>query len=581
MKTARPGILATRAVNQYRRRDVLTYLSLRYYLANASAKTNLWALRVATNLVATRNALPYFHAHNFKEFGQDGRIQTRSLHLPGANEALAESALLAACAQHSDVFDSPECVFSYKLSREKYRDGVFENYAKGLRRRHAAVEDAAYKSAGGVVQYVDIKKFYPSIRQELARAAWQKNCAKAKMPNHMTALGERLIEDHCAVARDGEDGLLTGPMFSHLLANLVLHDLDIEMSENLPVRYFRYVDDIILVGKIDEVNASLLIVESKLAELSFHLHPEGSEKRLRVPVHEWLEGANDFRSPWSQKSWPAFVYNLKRFLLIQKGDCGSLRDRLLEAGFRLPVIDYSAIIYEAGWVERVKNRAKEKWYRARALSITPESLLEQAKWLRDYYRTELEQLLADIAEATGYQRKRLVPKMRYAAGRLVYLVDEAVLADLGARLIDVQELHLHGHVMLAVAHRQLDKLLPLGVNAAQAAAQPLAANDLETSISAYVFGDIEQQSLAILIMNGVRVKPLTGSIEADSELMRVALRGCDPELMRSQNAFLRELACLHGLAPEPRHADMFKTAFDQDDDLVLDAIDQLQEYPSP
>lgn len=581
MKTARPGILASRAVNQYRRRDVLTYLGLRYYLANASANTNLWAVRLATNLVATRNANPYFHAHNFKEVGQDGRIQTRSMHLPGANEALAESALLAACARHSDVFDSPECVFSYKLSRDENRDGVFENYAKGLRRRHAAVEDAAYKSAGGVVQYVDIKKFYPSIRQELAREAWQKNCAEAKMPNFMTTLGERLIEDHCAVQRDGEIGLLTGPMFSHLLANLVLHDLDIAMSNNLPVRYFRYVDDIILVGKVNEVNDSLLIVESELAKLGFHLHPDGSEKRLRVPVHEWLEGANDFGDSWSQKSWPAFVYNLKRFLLIQNGDPGSLRDSLRRAGFRLPVTDYSAIIYEAGWVERVKSLAKEKWYRARALSITHESLLEQAKWLRNYHRSELLSHLADIAGTTGYKRKRLVPKLRYAAGRLIYLANESTLAELGARLIEIQELHLHGHVMLAVAHRQLDKLLPLGANAAQAAAQALSANDEVATVTLTELGEVERQSLAVLIMNGVKIQIQPGQLNPESELLRIALHGCDRELMKSQDPFLRELACLHGLTQEPRHAEMFRTAFDQDDDLVMDAIDQLQEYPSP
>jgi hypothetical protein len=581
MNLGRPGIIAIRAVNQYRRRDVLAYLGLRYYLANSASRTNLWARRASTNLVSTRNVVPYFHAYNFKEVSQDGEIQTRSLHLPGANEALAESALLAACAQYPDVFDSPECVFSYKLSGENDRDGVFENYSKGLRRRHAAVEDAAYKSAGGVVQYVDIKRFYPSISQELALRAWQKNCANAKMPNHMTALGERIIEDHCAVQRVGEKGILTGPMFSHLLANLVLHDLDIEMSHSLPARYFRYVDDIILVGKTSEVNESLLIVEAKLSELNFYIHPEGTEKHLCVPVDEWLEGANDFKSPFSQKSWPAFVYNLKRFLLIQKGDWQSLRDCLRESGFRMPVTDYSSIIYEAGWVERVKNLAREKWYRARALSITLESLVGQAKWLRAHHLEVMEILMSDIEMAKGYKRKRLVPKIRFAAGRLIYLATEAELASIGTRLIGIPELYLHGHVMLAIAHRQLDKLLPLGANAAQAAAQPLATNEIEVRLSTTALSETEKQSLAILIMNGVPVKLPDGIQEIESEVMQIAMRGCDPKLMRSQNPFLRELACLHGLASEPRHADMFKTAFDQDDDLVLDAIDLLQEYPSP
>jgi hypothetical protein len=42
----------------------------------------------------------------------------------------------------------------------------------------------------------------------------------------------------------------------------------------------------------------------------------------------------------------------------------------------------------------------------------------------------------------------------------------------------------------------------------------------------------------------------------------------------------RELACLHGLAEHPRHAELLETAYDEDEDLALDAIDQLQQSVS-
>ncbi len=41
IRRQRPGVLAVRAVNQYRSRDVLTYLALRYYLDIDPASTNL------------------------------------------------------------------------------------------------------------------------------------------------------------------------------------------------------------------------------------------------------------------------------------------------------------------------------------------------------------------------------------------------------------------------------------------------------------------------------------------------------------------------------------------------------------
>ena len=64
MKLQRPGILAVRAVNQYRRRDVLSYLSLRYYLDNAAARADLWAQEVAMDLVQGRTDLPYLLVHH-------------------------------------------------------------------------------------------------------------------------------------------------------------------------------------------------------------------------------------------------------------------------------------------------------------------------------------------------------------------------------------------------------------------------------------------------------------------------------------------------------------------------------------
>jgi len=73
MKPERPGILAVRAVNQYRRRDVLTYLGLRYYLHNSAARTDQWARQVATDLVLTRTDSPYFQALHYKDVSPTGQ----------------------------------------------------------------------------------------------------------------------------------------------------------------------------------------------------------------------------------------------------------------------------------------------------------------------------------------------------------------------------------------------------------------------------------------------------------------------------------------------------------------------------
>lgn len=183
MKRERPGILAVRAVNQYRRRDVLSYLALRYYLHSDAARTDQWAQQVASSLVLTRTDLPYLHVHHFKDLSGGSKVDHRAMFLPSANEALAEAALLDECAKYP-AFSNPACVFSYPLSSGQDRAGIFPHYSVGLRARHDAIARACDDFPDGVVRYIDIKRFYPSISPDLALAAWTASAEAAGLGNH-------------------------------------------------------------------------------------------------------------------------------------------------------------------------------------------------------------------------------------------------------------------------------------------------------------------------------------------------------------------------------------------------------------
>ena len=64
-------------------------------------------------------------------------------------------------------------------------------------------------------------------------------------------------------------------------------------------------------------------------------------------------------------------------------------------------------------------------------------------------------------------------------------------------------------------------------------------------------------------------------------MMRFTTVGANTALMKSNNPFIREIACLHGLAGKPRPPDVLESVFDVDEDLAMDAIDQLQQSASP
>lgn len=581
MKRKRPGVLSVRAVNQYRRRDVLSYLSLRYYLENAAARAEQWAERVAVDLVSGRTDLPYLLVHHFKERNEHGGVNHREIYLPGANEALAETALLAACSNHETVFGNPDFVFSYQLNRGDDRAGLFVPYILGLRDRHDAIAAACDASPDGVARYMDIKRFYPSISADLALAAWRRHADRANLAPYLRDAAEKLLSDHATIGREKGNGVLTGPMLSHLIGNLVLREFDKECASRLPAMYFRYVDDITLVGAQEAVSRAAIEIRNRLEDLGFSLHDDESPKSIQIMASEWLTSRNDFRESRQDISWMSLIGNLKRFLLLMPNERDSLKQALGESGFRLPILDYSNAVYEGGFLERVRHLAKRPWFRRNSQAVTIDGILAQARLLRSRYRDEFMVLMDGAGRTSAFQRKRRIPKLRYRGGRLIYLSTEETLNDLSRAAEELPELHFHACVMQAVATGNVDRVLSIGTNAAQAAAQPLRAAGKTGQVTRADLSDVEAQSLAILYFNGVPVERSEGARSIETGLMSVAQTGSSIALMKHAEPFIREIACLHGRADAPRHPEVLESVFDEDEELALDAIDQLQQSVSP
>jgi hypothetical protein len=589
MSSVRPGILAVRAVNQYRRRDVLAYLGLRYYLANRCAVRDRWAREVAVHLVVSRTQHIYFHALHFKEHRQGAAVEHRDIHLPGPNEALAEAALLDECSRHPEAFDALPCVFSYQLAREDYKQGMFQAYFPGFRERHRAVAEACRRTGAATVLYTDIKRFYPTVSKGLAEQAWKRACDIAQIADAFRNLGERILQDHATVAKSLQDhtkpvdgspkdpGLLTGPMFSHLIGNLALKDVDARMSELLPRGYFRYVDDVVLVGSESQVNEGQMHLAKLLEDLGLHLHLHDSDKGFRVPAHEWMEGANDFEDNDLAGLWITFIRELKQLLLSKARKRDDLQNAFAAEGMRMPVPDYSEAVREAASLANIISLATNAWFRLKVGQITVPGLVQGALKLRHAFTARLRAELKGADQFHGYQRKRRIPKLRFLAGRLTYLATPEELVEFSGPLRAIPELRPLAEVFKTVGSRDVTDLLPLGVNAVQAAAQVLRLTGRSVRCQTLAWRQAESQGLAILRFNGVAADACSDTDAPDDDLNRFGRwDGNDIELMRCEDLFVRELACLHGIGHGRRHEAILDVAFDRDEQLAFDAISQLQ-----
>lgn len=564
--------LAVKSLNQYRKRDIFPYLGLRYYLENLTGRKNRWIKSVSSRLTTDTKQTSYLKSFHFKEFSNDIYFH-RDIYLPAPNEILSEVALISEISKHESFKPKPY-VYSYRLANENDKSGVFQPYFNGFRERHKHIADACRRLDDGVVFYTDIKKFYPSIRSIDAAAAWERSCDSADIDHHHRKLGIEILRKHEIVSKrdDTGKGVLTGPLFGHVIANLLLDQIDAEMNAITNGNYWRYVDDIVFVGTSNKVDEWRSILKTKINKLHLELHT--GDKDFYVSCKDWLEGENDFESSFGIE-WVSLISNVKRFLLAKPNQAYKLRDSFIKNHIRIPVVDYTNAVKDSTYLQRFQDwRRKYRWASNTIKSITIEQLLSQAIECERKLSIKLNDLLALGTPETNFEEKRITPKLRYLSGRLLYLLSQQELEALYPKLEVRPELYLIAKTMEAVAKRDVSHVLPMGANATHAAAQLLRVDQSLGPVT--ISKDIKatpifEQSLAVLEVNGVQHDYKC----KETELRSLAAAGNIRALMTSSDYFIKEVSCLHGVQPS-RHKETLDSSFDRDEDLALDILNQLQ-----
>lgn len=569
-----PEILAVRAVNQYRRRDVLAYLGLRLYLDCICSKRNYWSQEVAAR-IATYESNPRYHVSlHFKERNQNtGEIEYRRISLPTPNEIMAESALLAACGEARGPFALPECVYSYELATGRERRGIFAPYFVNFRKRHRDIARAAKQYPQGVVLYTDIRRFYPSITGAQATDCWQRSTQEARLPRWVEPLGMKLISGYAAACGSEESGILTGPMFSHLIGNLVLRDIDSEMTRALPGGYFRYVDDIALVGDEEDVDDA----EERLIEmLDAKDYKVKSDKRFKVPAPHWLKSEDDFDVERHRVSWRTFVGGMKQLLIARPEMTHDIMQRLSADGFRITPLDYSAAVRERDYLASMRDLLNGRWFRRKMHHATSETTCAEALILRERYQRRFWDLVDGVRDLEDFDRKRRIHLLRRYASRLVYLADPSELGSIAEALFGVREMEQHAAVFESIDSGDIGRVVQYGANVAHSSAQALLSTNQTVTCSSDEWSEASRQARAVMIAHGITIDQPPPQRPSLSEQF------CEWDesggtLAEEPSTYFGELACLHGVDGPRRHEELLLTAFDVDEDMLVKIEDVLNE----
>lgn len=560
-----PSSYASKAINQYRSRDIFAYLALRYYFAGEYARSARWVKQNAVQVVLGSPRGRYFRSWHFKSVYEENQITYRDIYLPSPSEAVVEAYLISECASFWKSRKS-ESVFSYFIAGKSDRSGYFHNYVGGLRARQKAIGEACRNCPEGEVRYIDIQKFYPSISPRLAQNAWNKFCDESDgLDTTIRTIGSKLIANH-AIETEYKS-ILTGPMFSHLIANLVLSPLD-EISSTLPAKYYRYVDDITLVGMPHDIELSLVQIKNFLQRDGLQIHDEENEKSISLSSKKWLISEGDFQDDGNSRSWMKLIGSIKKHLIFYPERTVELESALIDCGFRLPLSDYDAAIQESSSFEKIRQLGLWAWLFRRAGDAKIDSILDRAAEIRDTLQRELLEILSSFSDDT-FERKRQISKIRYRIGRLAYLSSKQWLEAVEAKIRLIPELRFHTAIIKSIVTNDISEVISLGTNVSQSVAQIFRAS-METAKFRHAnIGEVELQGIATFIMNGVSIE---GAVpDTERHLLQIALGNIDVTLLSQSSGFIQELACLHGIG-NARHATALKTAFDPDQEITLDAL---------
>ncbi|MBY7920336.1 RNA-directed DNA polymerase [Vibrio fluvialis] len=571
------SIIALKALNQYRKRDVYAYLGLRYYLDNASANNDAWIRTVCSKLVIEGTDQGYLKTYHYKDTDENGYIH-RDVYLPTPNETLSEALLINELSKYKSFHPKPY-VFSYRFAQENDSSGLFLPYFNGIKERHDFIAKLCWENEDNFVLYTDIKKFYPSIKYDDAKRVWVEKCLKSDIDTKYVSLGSKLLESHLEVNKKNNtgNGVLTGPMFSHVIANLLLDDIDTKMFDLTNGRYCRYVDDVILVGSYDEIQQWRSELEGQFSNLGLDLHD--GDKDFSVPNQQWLAGEKDFNSSIST-SWMKLIADIKRFLFANPKERDALAGALNSQSIRIPVLDYSIVMSESSALEKLSDWVRKyKWSKRAIRKITIESIISQADLCKREMLEQLEEYISFMKGADEYEKKRYVPKIRFLSGRLIILLDSDELLLLSQKLAEMKEFHQLVVTINCLVTRDVTECLKMGANATQAAAQLLSVSSLPVHININDFKDVSkdviEQSLAVLDLNSIKYE-----IDLEPKELRRLSKGIDIEsLMYSQDRYVKEVASLHGIG-DVRHSDILSSCFDRNEELALDILNQVQSSKS-
>ena len=322
--------LLIRALNSTRQGYWPTYIGLRLVASQLPPSSNSYLRRSIERRLLAGDEWIFRPFDYFKGMraGAAHIPDYRPCHAPGAFTALAESYILYRLAG-APAFLPHWRAFSYLWPKSNKTGASYAFFAEGYKRRNREIA-AALDAPSAVAVVVDIRAFYPSADTTQLKNELRKRIrGPGGVPGPIGAAIESFYEQ---LLKIGPSGIPIGPSSGHVLGHLAMTGIDAELAAEYGARYFRYVDDIVIVCAREVVEVTQQKISSCIINNGFSLNVDksftmSSEAWLVNVVQQDVAGGDDFRQ---------FARDLSIHLAFNPGKTNDIKEKLIDAGLSIP-----------------------------------------------------------------------------------------------------------------------------------------------------------------------------------------------------------------------------------------------------
>jgi hypothetical protein len=574
MNSVEINSIIVRSLNHLRRTHLPSYIGLRRLL-NSTSSDNIesWLPKYIINKSISSREQSYIKFKLFKGIRDEEPIY-RECYAPSPTSALMEAFVLSLMSKFA-VFKNTKNSYSYLWPESEKSGYSYQYFFDGYRRREKDIEQAILSNNNSVVYITDIRSFYPSIPKEILIKRFNQLVEQEGGDDYskrmLTNTGHCLISGECA-------GIPIGSSLGHAMANIVLRELDIQFEHKNDISYFRYVDDIALVGNKASIENSINVISKYLDKYGLTLH---SGKTEIIEGEKWVKSKRFYRE-LTEIGFEEWKQNLLFILAYSGIEFNRFKDILRSNDFNLPCWQFRSLIkYNrfCAFLKKFEYRFYNKKLKFPSLSDT----IKEGSWIRDKAFQNLNIILSQPNTESNNELNIRNQAIKFLISRLIYLSPYERYGELISYIEGISEFKNIEVLIKSLLDGDVSEIMTYPGQTVNSFCQIFKdLNDGKKCIIKNIDDDASASSLHSMIIYGlVDYEDITKTNmnENDKHLARICA-GQHKHEKSFDFKYLNEMNTLLLSSNQISNEDIINSRFSDGEEVVLDAtlLDSLNSY---